>query len=80
MAESSNGRNRLLAILLIGLTIAGLWSFMRQPSTQAAVDDTLDAFVPGSMPFKRNLDTIEQARQVTDLINARRTFPDESLE
>lgn len=80
MDESSNGRNRLLVILVMSLAIAGIWYFMHQPSTQAAVEDTVDAFVPASSSFDRNLDSVERARQVTDQINARSAFPDESLE
>ncbi len=75
MNESSNGSKRLIAIILITITIAGAWYVMRQSGAGAAIDETVDAFVPGPETYHRRLSHIDKAREVTDLINSRQSFP-----
>ncbi len=75
MNESSNGSKRLIAIILIIITIGGAWYFMRQSGAGAAIDETVDAFVPGPESYQRRLSNIDKAREVTDLINSRQSFP-----
>ncbi len=75
MNESSNGSKRLIAIILITITIAGAWYVIRQSGTGAAIDETVDAFVPGPETYQRRLSNIDKAREVTDLINSRQSFP-----
>lgn len=75
MNESSNGGKRLIAIILMTITIGAAWYVMRQSGAVAAIDETVDAFVPGPETYQRRLSNIDKAREVTDLINSRQSFP-----
>jgi hypothetical protein len=75
MGDATSNRKPMIAFLAIGAMILGGWYFMSQPRTSAAIDESVDAYVPSSATVKQGVDNIEQARQVTDLINARQSFP-----
>ncbi len=77
MDEPTDGRNRFIAFIVIVATIIGVVYFMRQPSTREAIDETVDAFVPAPEQFERRMGSIDEARRVTDLINARQTRADD---
>lgn len=70
MEERSNGK-RLLVFVLIVAAAVGAWCFLRQSGAGEAIDETLDVFVPDKQEFNRRTAPIDQARQVTDLINSR---------
>ncbi len=74
MDEHSDGSKRLIVIILIVAAIAGVWFFMQRPETSHAVDETLDVFVPDQAEMERRLNTVDQAREVTDLINSRQAY------
>lgn len=74
MDEHSDGSKRLIVIVLVVAAIAGGWFFMQRPGTREAVDETLDVFVPDQPEFERRLHAIDQAREVTNLINSRPTY------
>ncbi len=77
MDEPTDGRNRFIAFIVIVATIIGVVYFMRQPSTREAIDEPVDAFIPAPEQFERRMDSIDEARRVTDLINARQTRADD---
>ncbi|MCH8006809.1 MAG: hypothetical protein IH888_11365 [Planctomycetes bacterium] len=74
MDEHSDGTKRFLLLILVVAVIAGAWYFMRQSGAIEAIDKTVDVFVPDAEEFNRRMDSIDQAQQVTDLINGRQTF------
>ena len=80
MNESSNGGKRFIAFIMIAMTIGGLWHAMRQSDAIAAIDETVDAFVPGPETYDGRLSHIEKARDVTNLINSRQSFPRNNTE
>ena len=77
MHERSDGTKRFLMLILVVAVIAGVWYFMRQSGVTEAIDRTVDVFVPDVDEFNRRMDSIDQAQQVTDLINSRQTFVNE---
>ena len=71
MDERSNGKGPLVGFILIAAVAVGIWYFMSRPSTVEAVNETVDVFVPDRQEFNRRTSVIDEARQVTDLINSR---------
>jgi hypothetical protein len=80
MHEQSDGRKRLIAIVLIVIAVAGVWYFLARSGAREAVDETVDAFVPGPQEFERRMGYVDQARQLTDVINARQAQALDELE
>jgi hypothetical protein len=80
MHERSDGTKRFLMLILVVAVIAGVWYFMRQSGVTEAIDRTVDVFVPDVEEFNRRMDSIDQAQQVTDLINSRQTFVNEQAD
>ncbi len=80
MHERSDGTKRFLMLILVVAVIAGVWYFMRQSGVTEAIDRTVDVFVPDVEEFNRRMDSIDQAQQVTDLINSRQTFVNEQTD
>ena len=80
MHEHSEGTKRFLMLILVVAVIAGVWYFMRQSGVTEAIDRTVDVFVPDVEEFNRRMDSIDQAQQVTDLINSRQTFVNEQAD
>ncbi len=80
MDEHSDGTKRFLLLILVVAVIAGVWYFMRQSGAIEAIDKTVDVFVPDAEEFNRRMDSIDQAQQVTDLINSRQTFVNEQTD
>ncbi len=80
MHEHSGGTKRFLMLILVVAVIAGVWYFMRQSGVTEAIDRTVDVFVPDVEEFNRRMDSIDQAQQVTDLINSRQTFVNEQAD
>ena len=80
MHERSDGTKRFLMLILVVAVIAGVWYFMRQSGVTEAIDRTVDVFVPDVDEFNRRMDSIDQAQQVTDLINSRQTFVNEQAD
>ncbi len=80
MHERSDGSKRFLLLILVVAVSAGVWYFMRQSGVTEAIDRTVDVFVPDVEEFNRRMDSIDQAQQVTDLINSRQTFVNEQAD
>ena len=80
MDERSEGNGRLIAIVVIVLGIAGVWYFLSHTGTREAVDETVEAFVPGPERIERGMNSIEESRRLTDLINARQAQALDELE
>ncbi len=80
MHEHSDGTKRFLMLILVVAVIAGVWYFMRQSGATEAIDKTVDVIVPDAEEFNRRMDSIDQAQQVTDLINSRQTFVNEQTD
>ncbi len=80
MHDRSDGTKRFLMLILVVAVIAGVWYFMRQSGVTEAIDRTVDVFVPDVEEFNRRMDSIDQAQQVTDLINSRQTFVNEQAD
>ncbi len=74
MDEHSDGSKRLIVFILVVAAIAGAWFVIQRSGTLEAVDETLDVFVPDQPEFERRLHAIDQAREVTDLINSRQSY------
>ncbi len=71
MEEPSVGKNRLILVVLVVIAVVGTWFIHHNTSAREAVDETVDAFVPDAEEFERRMGHIEEARQLTDAINAR---------
>ena len=80
MDESSGGRTRRIALVLIVIVVVGAWYFFQRPSVRKAADATVDAFVPGPQNFERGMDHVEEARRLTYVINARQEQALDELE
>ena len=78
MDERVEGRNRFIALFLIGAAILSIGFFMRESifvdRAAATVDDTVEVFVPSADGFEQRMNAVDEARAVTDLINSRQTF------
>ena len=64
-------RTRLIAIVLILVAVIGGWYFLSGSGARQAVDETAGAFVPGPEEIERRGSHVEEARLLTDAINAR---------
>jgi len=71
MQEESPNRTRLIAFVLISLAVVGGWFFLSRSGARAAVDETVGVFVPGPQEMERRRDAVDEARRLTDKINAR---------
>lgn len=76
MGERSGNKSGLVLLILISVVIAGAWYFFQRSgageATAAAIDETVDVFVPDAQEFERRTRPIDEARRVRDTINARR--------
>lgn len=71
MDESSSGRKGgLILLILVAAAIVGGWFLMRQGAIEA-VDETVDVFVPDADEMDRRTGYIDEARRLTEAINAR---------
>ncbi|MHC4101759.1 MAG: hypothetical protein ACYTFF_19055 [Planctomycetota bacterium] len=80
MHEESEGRGRLIAIVVIMIAVAGVWYVLSHSRAGEAVDETVEVFVPGPAGLERRMGYIEESRQLTDLINARQAQALDELE
>jgi hypothetical protein len=80
MHEESEGRGRLIAIVVILLAVGAVWYFLSHSGAGEAVDETVEVFVPGRERMQRRMDAVDEARQLTDLINARQAQALDELE
>ncbi|MHC5024255.1 MAG: hypothetical protein ACYTGG_10155 [Planctomycetota bacterium] len=75
MNERSGNKSGLVLLFLTAVVIAGAWFFFQRSgageATAAAIDETVDVFVPDAQEFERRTKPIDEARRVTDAINAR---------
>ncbi len=71
MQEESPNRTRLIAIGLIFVAVIGGWYFLSRSGARQAVDETVGVFVPGPEEIERRRGYVEEARLLTDAINAR---------
>ncbi|MHC4828573.1 MAG: hypothetical protein ACYTEY_18630 [Planctomycetota bacterium] len=80
MQEESPNRTRLIAFVLICLTLVGGWFFLSRSGARAAVDETVGVFVPGPQEMERRMDAVDEARRLTDQINLRQLQALDELE
>ena len=80
MDESSGGRTRRIALVLIVIVVVGAWYFFQRPSVRETAEATVDAFVPGPQELERRMGHIEEARRLTYVINARQEQALDELE
>ncbi len=80
MDGPSDNKKGLIAFVLIVIAIVGACYFFQRSGAAEAVDETVDAFVPSPERFERRMDAIDDARRVTDLVNARQAQAPNDLE
>ncbi|MHC4220380.1 MAG: hypothetical protein ACYSU7_18215 [Planctomycetota bacterium] len=80
MQEESPNRTRLIAFVLICLAVVGGWFFLSRSGARAAVDETIGVFVPDAEQMDRRKGAVDEARLVTDRINARQLQALDELE
>ena len=80
MHEQSEGRGRLITIVVIVIAVAGVWYVLSRSGAGEAVDETVEVFVPGPEGLERRMGYIEESRQLTDLINSRQAQALDELE
>ena len=73
MDDSSERKGGLIVLVLIGLAVVGAWFILQRSGAQDAVDETVDVFVPDAESFEERTRPIDEARRLTNVINARQT-------
>ncbi|MCZ6835095.1 MAG: hypothetical protein O7G85_04910 [Planctomycetota bacterium] len=74
MNDDHRTRNRLFVFIAIMMLIVGGHWFLNRTSTQEALEASADVIAPGPDHWQRNLNAIDEAQQVTQLINARQSL------
>ncbi len=80
MHKKSEGLGRLMPIVVISILVAGVCYVLSHSDAGKAVDETVEVFVPGPEGLERRMGYIEEARQLTDLINSRQAQALDELE
>jgi hypothetical protein len=71
MQEERPNRTRMIAVTLIFVAVIGGWYYLSRSGARQAVDETVGVFVPGPQEMERRRGAVEEARVLTDTINAR---------
>lgn len=71
MDEPSEGTNRLIAFILVGAVIIGVWSWWKRSGASESVEQSVGVFVPAPHAFEEQRGHIEETRQLVDMLNAR---------
>ena len=80
MDDSESRGGGLIVLVLIAAAIVGGVVLWQRSGASEAIDETVDVFVPDREEFDRQMSHIDQARRLTDLINARQTQNIEELD
>ena len=80
MDDSENRGGGLIVLVVIAAAVAGGVFLWQRSGASKAIDETIDVFVPDREEFDRRTSHIDEARRLTDLINARQTQNVEELD
>ncbi len=80
MDDSENRGGGLIVLVVIAAAVAGGVFLWQRSGASEAIDETIDVFVPDREEFDRRTSHIDEARRLTDLINARQTQNVEELD
>ncbi len=80
MDDSESRGGGLIVLVLIAAAIVGGVFLWQRSGASEAIDETVDVFVPDREAFHRRTSPIDEARRLTDVINARQTQNIEELD